>query len=233
MNAAFRPSDETYRRIEERLGHTFAERALLERALTHGSAKSPATASNERLEFVGDAVIGLVIGEFLFREFGDLQEGRLTRIRAKIVSAKNLTAFARSIQLENFMIVGKMYHRPETITDSIVSDAVEALFGAVFLDAGYDAARACVLRHFEPTVRELASTTDQLDAKSTLHEWAQSAHAARPAYRLENRTGPAHALIFEVSVTVADKEVGRGIGPSMRAAEEAAAKKALSELGVA
>lgn len=226
----FRPSEETLQKLESLIGHAFADRAYLESALVHGSAKTPMLRSNERLEFLGDAILGAVVSDYVFKNFPDLEEGLMTQVRASIVSRKNLARVARGLGLEHFMIVGKMYARPESITDSIIANAVEALIAAVYLDAGYAAATTVCLRHLEPMILEAARIPGKTDYKSILVQLSQASYGAPPEYRLESTTGPDHLLTFFVKVFVGGVEIAGASGSSKRNAEQEAARLALEAL---
>jgi ribonuclease III len=230
MAGVLQPNDETFARCEARIGYAFADRELLRRALTHGSAKSPAVRSNERFEFLGDSILGAIVSDFLFREYPDMEEGRLTKARAAVVSRRSLSEVARRLELAPFMIVGKMFARPETIADSILSDAVEAVLAAIYLEGGFAAARDFVLRHFEPAIREAASDPGHADYKSLLGQLVQQTWGSTPDYRLESASGPDHDLTFEVTVVVCGRQISRARGPNKKAAEQEGARLALLEL---
>lgn len=215
--------------LQQRLGHRFATPALLQRALTH---KSFGSEHNERLEFLGDAVLNLAISELLFRHFGDSSEGDLTRVRAHLVRENTLQQLARELdfgvvlRLSEGEARGGGAQRP-----SILADAFEAVLGAVYLDGGFEAARALVLRLFKPLVAQTVADTWTKDAKTELQEWLQARREAVPSYRIDSTRGRQHDQTFVVicSVPAHGLEV-QGEGRSRRAAEQEAARATLAKL---
>lgn len=218
--------------LEQRLGHVFAEPDLLHRALSHRSwvAESGDEHSNERLEFLGDAVLGWVIADLVFAEYADLAEGALTDLRKSVVNARALAEVALELDLGQHLLLG----RGEDAAGgrgkvSILSDALEAVLGAVYLDGGPSAAFALVKRLFVPRLDTAIDTLDTLDYKSALQE--RLAHDGRviPDYKVRS-TGPDHDKRFFARVLVAEKLLGQGEGRSKKAAEQAAASAAFSAL---
>lgn len=218
------------------LGHAFAQPAWLAEALVHRSylneTTTPGLASNERLEFLGDAVLGLVSADLLFRQFPDASEGDLTEHRAALVRASTLARFARGTGLGRYLRLG----RSEEMTggrdrENLLAAAFEAVVGAIYLDGGITAATAFL----EPLLRARLSATDtgprMKDAKSRLQELAQGRLGVTPHYRVAAESGPAHERTFEVEVLLGDVVVGRGSGHSKREAERAAALAALADPG--
>jgi len=205
--------------LERRLGHRFAERRLLEQALTH---RSHGPENNERLEFLGDGVLGCAVAEALYGRFPGLPEGKLTQLRASLVRKEALAGIGARLEL-----AGLLRASGAAITESIVADALEAIFGAVFLDAGYPAARKAVERAFEPLLSALDPLSVTKDAKTQL----QGRHVSPPEYRVVSTLGEAHARTFEVECVVPALELAtRGGGRSRRAAEQQAAKTMLEKL---
>jgi ribonuclease III len=205
---------------------------LLE-ALTHPSYRNErlAACDNQRLEFLGDAVLGFCVTDLLYRRFGDADEGRLTRMRAQLVNAKTLAAWARAQQLSRALLLGRGA-TASGLDDStnVLADTVEALIAASYLDAGLEmAGRACA--EIVGGVLAELEATDGRDPKSELQERVQADGGAPPAYEVEECAGPAHERWFTVSVRVGGVAVARGTGRSKRAAEQAAAAAALSSLG--
>ncbi|HET7365700.1 MAG TPA: ribonuclease III, partial [Burkholderiales bacterium] len=176
--------------LEGALGHRFARAELLEQALTH---RSHGSAHNERLEFLGDGVLGCAIAEELYRRFPDLPEGKLTRLRASLVRAEALVELARELGLPALVRLGEgeLSAAPEPRA-SILADALEALFGAVFVDGGYGAARDAVLLVFGERLARLDPERPAKDAKTELQEFLQAVHRALPVYRLASVRGAAH-----------------------------------------
>jgi len=208
-------------------GHAFADGELLTQALTHRSAGAP---HNERLEFLGDAVVGLIVAEALYRRWPKADEGALTRARAELVRESSLAAIARTLDLGPRLVLGPGEmksggHR----RDSILSDALEALVGAICLDAGFDACRRVVLPWFEDAVNDTPAGKVGKDAKTRLQEWLQARQRALPAYELVSESGDEHAKLFRVACVLGDPPMAaEGEGASRRAAEQAAAETLLA-----
>jgi ribonuclease-3 len=211
-------------------GHSFAQPGLLEQALRHRSAGGP---HNERLEYLGDALLNLSIAEQLFLRWPKADEGAMTRARAELVRESTLAAIARQLDLGARLILGPGEmksggHR----RDSILADALEAVIAAVYLDAGFDACRKVVLPWFEPLLAGLPPLHQiGKDAKTRLQEWLQARQKPLPVYALIEEGGEEHARVFRVSCTLdAPALVTGGEGSSRRAAEQAAAEAALAVL---
>lgn len=221
--------------LEERIGYQFADKALLERALTHISALSGGplsrVASYQRLEFLGDHVLGLVISDMLFRSFAKANEGELSRRLADLVRKDACAEIARAMDLGPELKLGSSESqaggRKRT---TILADACEALVGAVFLDGGYPAAAQVIERFWKP--RMLRPVQSLRDPKTMLQEWAQARGLPTPAYREISRTGPHHSPKFRVAVSLPDRRPAEGTGSSKRAAEQAAAAAMLQSEGV-
>ncbi len=215
--------------LQRRLGHRFAQPQLLQRALTH---RSFGAAHNERLEFLGDAVLNLAVSTLLYRRFADSAEGDLTRVRAHLVREDSLHRVAQALGLPPLLRLsegearGGGAQRP-----SILADAVEALIGAVHLDAGFDAAQALVQRLFDDQIAGSEASHWSKDAKTELQEWLQARRLPVPAYRVRAVHGQAHAQVFEVECEVPAMQVlEAGQGRSRRAAEQEAAGLVLQRL---
>jgi len=224
--------------LEERIGYCFRNRALLDEALTHRSARNESSGrtarDNERLEFLGDAVLGLMIASLLLERFPDKREGDLSRLRASLVGEAPLARLARSLGLGNYLVMGK----GERLTggadrSSLLADAVEALLAAVYLDGGTDAATRVVTRLFLPLLDDVLSATFGRDYKTTLQELAQARFGAVPRYRLDRTSGPPHEQRFTVSVILHDEQLGAGEGGSKKEAAQKAARAALLRLNEA
>lgn len=215
--------------LEKRLGHRFADPALLQQALTH---RSFGPVHNERLEFLGDGVLGCAIAQELYARFPDLPEGKLTRLRASLVREEALADVAVGLQLGEFLRrgEGEVASDPEPRA-SILADAVEALVGAVFLDAGYEAARKSVLHVFGPFIGALDAEQPAKDAKTQLQELLQARHRPLPQYRVVSVEGAAHQQAFQVECRLADgPQAAVGRGTSRQRAEQEAARAMLAKL---
>lgn len=216
--------------VEDIIGHRFARPELLARALTHSSAKGPEHPSNERLEFLGDSVLGLIIAEYVFRDFEDAPEGELTRIKSAVVSAKTLGNEIRRLQLGRALEVGPGIRKNNTVSDSMRADMFEAIVGALYLDAGLETARAWILKELQHVARAVVEGQRHTNWKSALQHLTQRRYAATPRYILEEASGPDHEPVFQVAVHIQDELRGRGQGPTKKTAEQAAARDALLAL---
>ncbi len=220
--------------LERRLGHQFRDRALLDTALTHTSwlneAARAGRADNERLEFLGDAVLALVTSDLLMAQLPDASEGELSRARAALVSEGGLARAAALLDLGRFVLLGRGEEKTGGRTrPSILANALEALVGAVYLDAGLEAARGIAARLFQPELRDLPKHA-RLDFKSRLQERAQALWQVAPVYEVVAASGPDHDKRFEVALTVAGRDLGRATGRSKKEAEQSAAAAALEAI---
>ena len=210
-------------------GHVFRDPALLAQALTHRSAGTP---HNERLEFLGDALVGLVVAEALYLRWPKADEGAMTRARAELVRESSLARIARGLDLGARITLGPGEmksggHR----RDSILSDALEAVVAAIYLDAGFEACRATVLPWFEPDIAALPAGGIGKDPKTRLQEWLQARQRPLPVYVLLSESGEEHARTFHVRCQVSDPALdAEGSGGSRRAAEQDAASAVLAQL---
>ncbi|HWI60299.1 MAG TPA: ribonuclease III [Symbiobacteriaceae bacterium] len=217
----------------ENLGHAFKNPRLLLEAITHTTFanENPGAPSNQRLEFLGDSVVGMVTAQYIFQTFQDLPEGELTKIRAAVVCEPTLAARARALGVGPLLRFGKGEAVSGRDRDSILADAFEALVGAIFLDGGLEAARSFVLRELAPLVAPARSGLVRVDYKTRLQELLQNRFTEGPAYRLLAEEGPAHERRFQVAVWHREAELGRGWGRSKKEAEQEAARQALEALG--
>ena len=210
-------------------GYAFADASLLEQALTHRSAGAP---HNERLEFLGDAVLGLIVADALYARWPKADEGSLTRARAELVRESALAAVARRLDIGARLVLGPGEmksggHR----RDSILSDALEAIIAAIHLDGGFETCRRVVLPWFEEAVSAVPASKVGKDAKTRLQEWLQARQKPLPQYLLEEEGGEEHARVFTVRCVLADPPLdGRGSGGSRRAAEQVAAEAVVARL---
>ncbi|MBI5897770.1 MAG: ribonuclease III [Rhodocyclales bacterium] len=216
-------------RLEAALGHVFSRPELLRQALTH---RSFAADNNEQFEFLGDSVLDCVISASLFQRFPALREGELSRLRAGLVRQESLAEIALGVDLGSFLRLGEGElksggaRRP-----SILADALEAVIGAIFLDAGFEAARAVVERLFGPTLARIDPDNAGKDPKTALQELLQGRHLPLPRYRLLATRGEAHAQEFEVECDVPELGVrSSGVGASRRIAEQQAAARAIAAI---
>ncbi len=219
--------------LEEAINYTFKSKGLLENALVHSSyaSESEDVKSNERLEFLGDAVLGVVVGEALFKTYADLPEGKLSTMRAYIVCEKSLATAAISLNLGEYLKFGIGEQRAGgKKKPSILADAVEALIGAIFLDSDYDSAKKVVLSLLHDKILKAGKTNDFDDYKSKLQVKIQKSGNERIEYRLDGTAGKPNNREFFVSLLVNGKKISEGTGLKKKEAEQAAAKAALERI---
>jgi ribonuclease-3 len=220
--------------LEERIGYRFADKTLLEKAMTHISALSGGSRTNsyQRLEFLGDHVLGLVISDMLYRAFPKANEGELSRRLADLVRKEACAEVARAMELGPALKLGNSESSAGgRLRSTILADVCEALVGAVFLDGCYPSAAALVERFWKE--RMLKPLRPLRDPKTVLQEWAQARGLPTPAYKELARTGPHHNPKFRIAVELPDQPAAEGMGSSKRAAEQAAAAQMLVAVGIA
>jgi ribonuclease-3 len=222
---------ENWQRLEVALGYSFQESTLLAEALTHRSYANESLAEdlpdNERLEFLGDAVLDLVISQYLMVTLPNSPEGELTRIRAEVVSMPGLARLATSLDIGSCLLLGKGEESSGGRSKpSLLADALEALFGAIFTDGGFEVARLTIMPLFVPLLQQ-AATDDGQDFKSRLQEVMQSTRRELPIYKLVEVTGPDHERIYRIDVLIDDCAYGSGQGRTKKSAEQSAAQAAL------
>jgi len=223
-----------YRALEKAIGYRFRRRSLLRAALTHRSYRfeSAGVASdNQRLEFLGDAVLGLLTAEYFFAVFQEEDEGVLTTLRSRVASGKALAELARRIELGAFLRVGKGEEASGgRERRSNLADALESVLGAVYLDGGMKGAEKVFTRLFVPLIESLGDDMWEGNPKGKLQELTQTRWKTSPVYRLAGKKGPAHATVFSVEVDVSGRVLGRGTGRSKQQAERQAAQEALQAI---
>ena len=215
--------------LERRIGHRFQAPALLVQALTHRGYGSP---NYERLEFLGDAVLGCAITELLFRKHPELPEGNLSRIRAGLIREESLARVARELGVAEFLRLDESTARNEGAErPSILADALEAIYGAVFLDNGYGAARDVIARTFGTALSQLDPDAVEKDAKTRLQEFLQAKRHAKPQYRVVSTSGAKQSLTFEVECVVGELSLAaNGSGSTRQRAEQQAAARLLEQI---
>lgn len=218
--------------LEEKIGYHFHNRELLKRALMHTSFSNEhhmgKLDNNERLEFLGDAVLEVISSDFLYHEYPDYPEGKLTRLRASLVCEPTLALCSRDLDLGSYLLLGK----GENATggrnrDSIVSDAMEAVIGAIYLDGGFDNARQFILRYI---LNDIENKQLFYDSKTILQEMIQSEHKDQLVYEILKEEGPDHDKQFTTRVLIGSRELGRGVGRTKKASEQEAAYYAILKL---
>lgn len=225
---------EELRAFEQEIGHHYTDLSLLDTALTHSSyAKDRGNnyKYNERLEFLGDSVLGFVTAEAFFEQFSDLPEGKLTKLRSALVCEDSLYSFAQELHLGDRLLLGKSeLHNGGRERPSILADAFEAVIASIYLDAGMEDARKFVLRFVMPIVS--THNVNFKDYKTQLQEIVQKNPEESVSYHLVGSSGPDHNPVFEVEVHLNSNVIGRGKGHTKKAAEQAAAKEALALMGL-
>ncbi|MDA0989441.1 MAG: ribonuclease III [Verrucomicrobia bacterium] len=220
--------------LEARIGYRFERQAWLEKALTHRSYRyeSPdVEVDNERLEFLGDALLGFLVAAHLFREFKEKREGELTRLRSHLTNGESLCERAMELQLGQYLRMGLGEERTGGRTrPSNLANAMEALLGAVYLDGGVAAGKVVFYQIFQPALDALDAVPAVLNPKGSLQEYAQATWKVSPTYRLLEKSGPSHAAHFRVEVALYDGTTAEGRGASKQAAERAAASALLDQL---
>lgn len=231
-----RPRQVSVQEFADRLGLKFSDPLLLTRALTHRSYLNEhpeALEDNERLEFLGDAVLDFLVGAWLYNRFPEMSEGNLTRLRSALVRTENLAEFAANIGLGQAMLLG---HGEDEASGrqrpALLCAAFEALVGALYLEGGISAVQEFVSPMLEPAARQILSGRKDKDPKSLLQEWAQSQGFGTPYYRTIGTYGPDHARVFEVEVHINGHVYGKGQGQSKQAAAKAAAQAAIEALAI-
>jgi ribonuclease-3 len=223
------PLPQEFDALESRIGYRFRDRGLLEHALTH---KSKAHADNESLEFLGDAVLGLVVAEALFRAFPAYTEGQKSKIKANLVSTAALAEMAEQLGLGEHMILGRGEEKTGgRRKQALLADTCEALIAAIFLDGGLEPARQFLAREFAPAIED-ARRPEYFgrDHKSRLQERLQALGRPLPVYRVSGEIGPDHRKMFHVEVVVGDDVIAHGVGRTKKEAEQEAARLALARL---
>jgi ribonuclease-3 len=215
---------------QRRIGYTFRDPALLVSALTHASGAQHRLASNERLEFLGDAILGFLVCETLYRAFPDSLEGDLTRIKSVVVSRETCSRISEQLRLIDFLIVGKGLAVNRPVPTSVLSDLFESLVAAIYLDGGIDAVRPLVARMLAPEIEQVASGAQGSNHKSLLQQWAQRDFGVTPTYEVLEEAGPDHSKSFHVSAQIGDRRYAPAWGRNKKEAEQRAASNALVEL---
>lgn len=213
--------------VEQHLGVVFHDKKILAQAFIHSSFcnENKGVVSNERLEFLGDSIVNLLIAHFLFREFPHLDEGHLTHLRAQLVSSNACARYLKQLQLEEYLLLGKG-EKQGSVKESILSDLFEAIIGAIYVDQGFTQASHFFFKNFEKQLLEKIQTPET-NWKATFQDCMQKKFHLTPEYRLIKDRGPSHKKEFLVAVFVGDKKWAEGWGESKKKAEMHAAKNAL------
>lgn len=221
--------------LEQNLGYSFKNKKLLENALVHSSYANEVrggVSSNERLEFLGDSVLSLIVSSHIYESFKNMPEGELTRLRSSLVCEKTLCSFSRRLNLGEYLLLGRGERKNGGAErDSILADAFEAVLAAIYLDGGMEPAKKHVMRFVLPELQNYDVKADFKDYKTLLQEIIQRNPEESVTYILTDETGPDHNKQFTVEVRLNSNTIGTGTGKSKKDAEEMAAKQALSLMG--
>jgi ribonuclease-3 len=223
---------ETRAAAERALGYTFKNEALLKESLTHASIADNRLHSNERMEFLGDAVLDLIICHDIYDRFPTLDEGDLTKIKSAVVSRKTCAEVAREVGIDKLLIIGKGIASRTNMPPSLSAAVYESIVAAIYIDGGFEAAKEFVLRTMTPKVISISGSMHQHNYKATLQQHAQGTLHASPMYELLDEKGPDHSKCFEICVTIAGRRYESAWGMNKKIAEQKAALMALQELGV-
>jgi len=227
---------ETAVELAKRLKLKVSNISLFTRALTHRSfinEHPEEIEDNERLEFLGDAVLDFMVGEWLYNRFPEMPEGGLTQMRSALVQTQQLAEFARRMKIGNALRLGKGESKAGgRLRNSVLCDAFEALIGAIYLDSGISGVKSFLNSHLESASQEILASHKNEDPKSILQEWAQSIGYPPPKYQLIDSVGPDHSKIFHIQVVVNKEDLGSGKGTSKQEAEKNAARTALIRIGI-
>ncbi len=221
---------ERFESCQAALGYRFFDGFLLQKALTHSSIKDDDRPSNERIEFLGDSVLGLVVSEFLFKTYRGYDEGELTRIKSFVVSTAVLRRVGKHLRLGDFITVGRGLALSKQTPRTLLADAFEAIVGAIYVDGGYEPAAAFILKHLRSYIEAAHEELPEKNYKSMLQNHAQKASWKPPVYKLIHEVGPDHSKIFKVVAVVTGKEYYPAWGKSKKEAEQKAAKIAWDAL---
>jgi ribonuclease-3 len=221
---------EQFERCERRVGYVFRDKTLLSAALTHASGAQHRLASNERLEFLGDAILGAVVCELLYVQFPDYLEGDLTKIKSIVVSRQTCAKISEALGMQEFLVLGKGMTTHPSVPPSLLADVFESLIAAIYLDGGDPAAREFIARYMEPEI-ELAATGELGgNYKSLLQQLAQRENGSTPTYNLLDEKGPDHSKCFKIGAQIGRSRYQGAWGRNKKEAEQRAARNALSEI---
>jgi len=215
---------------EQRIGYTFADKRLLRAALTHASGAEHRLASNERLEFLGDAILGAVVCEWLYHHYPDYLEGDMTMIKSVVVSRQTCARVSESLGMQEFLILGKGMATHPAVPPSLLADVFESLVAAIHLDGGTDASRTFIEKYMAPEVEAAVNGELGDNYKSQLQQLAQREHGTTPTYQLLDEKGPDHSKCFKIAAQIGGLSYQGAWGRNKKEAEQRAARNALSEL---
>lgn len=224
--------DEALSRCEAAIGIRFKNQDLLSAALTHASIANNRLQSNERLEFLGDSILGMVVCQYLFDNYPDYLEGELTKIKSTVVSGKTCARISEELGLSEHLFLGNGISSRSKLPTSVMAAVFESLIAAIYLDGGFERTRKFILQYVEPYIRNAAVSEHHHNFKSQLQQHAQRDMAATPVYELLDEKGPDHSKCFEVAVCINGRQFPSAWGPSKKEAEQKAAYNALIDLSL-
>jgi len=216
--------------FQQKLGYEFNDPNLLRICLTHASAARTRNESNERLEFLGDAILGMIVCEMLWERYPDFDEGELTRVKSVIVSRETCAKISQSFLLEDVLIIGKGLMTHEQIPTSVLAAAVEALIAGIYLEAGWPVVKRVVRLMLEDSISEIVDMEQGQNYKSLLQQYSQKHYAETPQYRLLDEKGPDHSKCFQICAVIGTQAFSPAWGSSKKEAEQRAAQNAISEV---
>lgn len=219
--------------IEAKIGHSFKDKNLLTLSFTHRSyinENDDADEHNERLEYLGDSILGFLIAEYLYKYLPNTPEGELSYLRSRLVEASSCVIYVQKLDLEKYLLLGKGEQMNDGRgRDSILADLFESLIGAIYLDGGMDAARLFLFKNFSKEIEEILKTP-VCNWKAQLQDYCQKKYHHPPVYKVVSESGPDHQKTFSISVIINNEEVGHGEGPSKKEAQQAAAQDAFTKI---
>jgi ribonuclease-3 len=215
---------------QKTIGYRFSQPELLRGALTHTSGANTRLASNERMEFLGDSVLGLVTCEQLYLRFPDYQEGDLTKVKSAVVSRRTCARFSKELNLGDFLFLGKGMHGHAAMPSNLLADVYESLVAAIYLDGGLEAARAFILRQLGPEIEEVAEAAHAGNFKSVLQQVSQREFNATPLYVTLDEQGPDHGKCFKIAAEIGKYRYAGAWGRNKKEAEQRAAMNALAQI---
>jgi len=225
-----RDESRTLEHCEEVLRYQFRDATYLKEALTHASGADHRLVSNERLEFLGDAILGAIVCELLFRKFPDYLEGDLTRVKSVVVSRHTCAKISRELGFDEFLVLGKGMGSQDETPSSVLADVFESLIGAIYLDGGMEAAKRFIVRHIEAEIDSTVEGHGGVNYKSQLQHVAQRQFGETPTYLLLDEKGPDHSKCFKISAQIGRQRYAPAWGRNKKDAEQRAAMNALSQL---
>lgn len=227
----FHPTDAIrLEKCQERIGYRFRDLRFLDAALTHASGADHRLSSNERLEFLGDAILGCVVCEQLYHQFSDQLEGELTKLKSIVVSRQTCAKISQALGLREFLVLGKGMTTHPAVPPSVLSDVLESLIAAVYLDGGPESAKEFVLAYFGPEIESAAAGDLGGNYKSLLQQFAQREHGVTPTYLLLDEKGPDHSKCFKISAQIGRQRFSPAWGRSKKESEQRAAHNAICQL---